>query len=52
MNYQKLQKNAFKISKYISTSNRYDSSLDSVIDGGIDGKLSNKDVEKLQKIIL
>ena len=48
MNYQKL-KNAFKISKYISTSNRYDSSLDSVIDGGIDGKLSNKDVEKLQK---
>ncbi|MCW9136828.1 NDxxF motif lipoprotein [Staphylococcus haemolyticus] len=43
------KKNAFKISKYISTSNRYDSSLDSVIDGGIDGKLSNKDVEKLQK---
>lgn len=43
------KKNAFKISKYISTSNRYDSSLDSVIDGVIDGKLSNKDVEKLQK---
>ncbi|WP_053019839.1 NDxxF motif lipoprotein [Staphylococcus haemolyticus] len=43
------KKNAFKISKYISTSNRYDSSLDSVIDGVIDGELSNKDVEKLQK---